>query len=132
MPPKKKNRHLCEQRKRMALNDTRGRNLEDTNPAEDNISHEASSTACGGATAQNVPGWASAFNLQSNDSLTNIDEAENNDFHCESDDDEAAHDTRYAYTRDRYEAQEIDRDTRKTTRDIRKQLLQNNENFQKN
>ena len=60
----------------MALNDTRGRNIEDTNPAEDNISHEASSTTCGGATAQNVPGWASAFNLQSKYSLTNIDEAE--------------------------------------------------------
>ena len=70
----------------MEFNDTRGRNLEDTNPAEDIISHEAGSIACGSATAQNVPRWASAFNLRSNDSLTNIDEAENNDFKFESDD----------------------------------------------
>ena len=77
----------------MEFNDTRRINLEYANPAEDSISHEANSTAFSSATAQNVPIWASAFNLRSNDSLTNIDEAENNDLHCESDDDEAAHDT---------------------------------------
>ena len=115
----------------MELNSTRGRNLEDTNLAEDNIQHEASSTECGGATAHNLPGWVSAFNLQSNDSLTNIDEAENNDFHCEYDNDEAALDTRYAYSRNRQETQEIARDAQKMTIDLRKELLLKNENFQK-
>ena len=66
-----------------------------------------------------------------NDSLINIDEAENNDFHCESDDDEAAHDIRYAYTRNRYEAEESARDAQKTTRDVRKQLLLKSENILK-
>ena len=41
IPPKKRNRHLCEQIKRMELNDTMGRYFEDTNPAEDNISQES-------------------------------------------------------------------------------------------
>ena len=99
----------------MTFNDTRGRNLEGKNPVEDNISHEARSTVCGGPTAQNVPGWTSAFTLQSTDSLTSIDEAKRNDFHCESDDDEAANDTRYTYTRNHYEAQEIAWNVQKTT-----------------
>ena len=116
----------------MTLNDTRGWNLEDTNPAEHNISYESSSIVCGGVTAQNVPGWACAFNLLSNDSSTSIDEEERNDFHCESDADEAANDTRYAYSRNRYEAQEIAWNAQKTTRDVRKQLLLNNDKFQKN
>ena len=109
--PKKQKKTFFEQRKRTELNHTRGRNLEDTNPAEENVSHEASSSLhtqeCYGVTAQNVPRWASTFNLRSNNSLTNIDEVENNYFHCESDDDEAAQDVRFAYTRNRYEAEEI-------------------------
>ena len=122
VPPKKQSRHLCEQRKSMALNNTRGRNLEHTNPAEDNNSHE-SSPACGSATAHSVLRLASVFNLRSNDSMTNIYQAENNDFHCESEDDEAAQDTRYAYTRNRSETEEIARGAQKTTTDACKQLL---------
>ena len=101
----------------MELNKTRRRSLKYMNPSEANISHETSSSIHTqefyGATAQNVPRWASAFNIWSNDSLTNIDEAENNDFHCESDNDEAAHNIRFAYTRNRYEAEQIARGAQK-------------------